>query len=249
MESLIDSSLIVDYLDHLVAPERRLLPEAVDARLRALVPVGFALAAAEKTVQVIYEQALRPADKQHAPWLERVLGQLEAAYGELEPLVAAANGWLGGARLLQSDVTVAVAWRFTQFMTAEYAPLARIDPARYPALAAHSARAEQLPPSSKRRSIERGGASRRYASERGELRGSACAAPLRAVRCGAVRCGRPARPDRAVRRRPCDSPTHVDPTHGAATRRVRATPTQPPPAPDDAVSRTAKGVAMLPTKP
>lgn len=74
-----------------------------------------------------------------------MLGQLEAAYGELEPLVAAANGWLGGARLLQSDVTVAVAWRFTQFMTAEYAPLARIDPARYPALAAHSARAEQLP--------------------------------------------------------------------------------------------------------
>jgi len=143
--TLIDSSLIVDYLDHCVAPERRLLPDAADARLRALVPVGFALAAAEKTVQVVYEQALRPADKQHAPWLERVLSQLEAAYGELEPLVAAANGWLGGARLLQSDVTVAVAWRFTQFMTADYPALARIDPARYPALAAHSARAELLP--------------------------------------------------------------------------------------------------------
>ncbi|KUY94872.1 glutathione S-transferase [Burkholderia territorii] len=143
--TLIDSSLIVDYLDHCVAPERRLLPDAADARLRTLVPVGFALAAAEKTVQVVYEHALRPAEKQHAPWLERVLGQIEAAYGELEPLVAAANGWLGGARLLQSDVTVAVAWRFTQFMTADYPALARIDPARYPALAAHSARAEALP--------------------------------------------------------------------------------------------------------
>ncbi|AOI65269.1 glutathione S-transferase [Burkholderia territorii] len=143
--TLIDSSLIVDYLDHCVAPERRLLPDAADARLRTLVPVGFALAAAEKTVQVVYEHALRPAEKQHAPWLERVLGQIEAAYGALEPLVAAANGWLGGARLLQSDVTVAVAWRFTQFMTADYPALARIDPARYPALAAHSARAEALP--------------------------------------------------------------------------------------------------------
>ncbi|KVL36997.1 glutathione S-transferase [Burkholderia territorii] len=143
--TLIDSSLIVDYLDHCVAPERRLLPDAADARLRTLVPVGFALAAAEKTVQVVYEHALRPTEKQHAPWLERVLGQIEAAYGELEPLVAAANGWLGGARLLQSDVTVAVAWRFTQFMTADYPALARIDPARYPALAAHSARAEGLP--------------------------------------------------------------------------------------------------------
>ncbi|MGU7842217.1 glutathione S-transferase family protein [Burkholderia sp. AW33-5] len=143
--TLIDSSLIVDYLDHRVAPERRLLPDAVDARLRTLVPVGFALAAAEKTVQVVYEHALRPAEKLHAPWLERVLGQIEAAYDKLEPLVAAANGWLGGARLLQSDVTVAVAWRFTQFTSAEYPALARIDPARYPALAAHSARAEALP--------------------------------------------------------------------------------------------------------
>ena len=74
-----------------------------------------------------------------------MLSQLDAAYGQLEPLVAAANGWLGGARPLQSDVTVAVAWRFTQFMAADYPALARIDPARYPALAAHSARAEALP--------------------------------------------------------------------------------------------------------
>ncbi|EGC98851.1 glutathione S-transferase-like protein, partial [Burkholderia sp. TJI49] len=101
--------------------------------------------AAEKTVQVVYEQMLRPTDKQHEPWLERVLSQLEAAYDALEPLVAAAHGWFGGARLLQPDVTTAVAWRFTQFMAADFAPLARIDPARYPALAAHSARAEALP--------------------------------------------------------------------------------------------------------
>ncbi|PAJ82488.1 glutathione S-transferase [Burkholderia ubonensis] len=143
--TLIDSSLIVDYFDHLVAPERRLLPEAPDARLRALVPVGLALAAAEKTVQVVYEHGLRPADKQHQPWLDRVLGQLEAAYGELEKQVASVGGWLGGARVMQSDVTVAVAWRFTQFMAADYPALARIDPARFPVLAAHSARAEALP--------------------------------------------------------------------------------------------------------
>ena len=61
--TLMDSSLIVDYLDHRVAPARRLLPEDAAARLNTLVPVGFALAAAEKSVQVVYEQALRPADK------------------------------------------------------------------------------------------------------------------------------------------------------------------------------------------
>ncbi|KWK30088.1 glutathione S-transferase [Burkholderia stagnalis] len=143
--TLLDSSLIVDYLDHLVEPERRLLPEAPDARLRALVPIGLALAAAEKSVQVIYEFSQRPADKQHQPWLERLLGQLEAAYGELENCVAGADGWLGGARVMQADVTVAVAWRFTQFVAADFPALTRIDPARYPALTAHSARAEALP--------------------------------------------------------------------------------------------------------
>lgn len=142
---LIDSSLIVDYLDRLVAPERRLLPEAPEARLRALALTGFALAAAEKTVQVVYEHGQRPADKLHQPWLDRVLDQLEAAYRELEPRVADTEGWLGGERMSQADVTVAVAWRFTQFMAAEYPVLARIDPARYPALAAYSARAEALP--------------------------------------------------------------------------------------------------------
>lgn len=42
-------------------------------------------------------------------------------------------------------MTVAVAWRFTQFMHADCPLLQRIDAARYPALAAFSARAEALP--------------------------------------------------------------------------------------------------------
>ncbi|WP_179403320.1 glutathione S-transferase family protein [Burkholderia guangdongensis] len=143
---LIDSSLIADYLDRLVAPDARLLPEALDARVRALALIGLALAAMEKTVQVVYEYGLRPEDKRHQPWLDRVLDQLGAAYGELEKRIAGVPGWLlGGERPTQADVTVAVAWRFTQFMAATYADLARIDPARYPALAAHSARAEALP--------------------------------------------------------------------------------------------------------
>ncbi|KVD70306.1 glutathione S-transferase [Burkholderia sp. ABCPW 14] len=142
---LVDSSLIVDYLDRLVAPERRLMPEDPPARVRALGLTGLALAAAEKTVQVVYEHGLRPGDKQHQPWLDRVLGQLDGAYGALEARIAGASGWLVGERITQADVTVAVAWRFTQFMKDDYPDLARIDPARYPALAALSARAEALP--------------------------------------------------------------------------------------------------------
>jgi hypothetical protein len=46
--------------------------------------LGLALAACEKSVQIVYEHNLRPAEKQHAPWIERVTGQLLAAYTLLD---------------------------------------------------------------------------------------------------------------------------------------------------------------------
>ncbi|GAB6849353.1 glutathione S-transferase [Paraburkholderia sp. A1RI_3L] len=139
---LIDSSLILDHLDHKVPAARRLMPEDPQARLAALRVIGFALAAMEKTIQIVYERNLRPAERQHEPWVERVQKQMHAAYDVLEPLVAACgNGaWLAGDRLMQPDITVAVAWRFTQFILP-----GAVDAGRYPALAAFSARAEALP--------------------------------------------------------------------------------------------------------
>jgi glutathione S-transferase len=139
---LIDSTLILDYLDHRVAPQVRLMPEETSVRRRALHLIGFALAASEKTVQIVYERNLRPQEKQHAPWLERVNAQLTAAYDTLERGVAdvGEHAWLCGDRLMQPDITVAVAWRFTQYILPGV-----IDPSRYPRLAAFSARAEALP--------------------------------------------------------------------------------------------------------
>lgn len=141
---LIDSTLILDYLDQRAAPEERLMPQDPTVRRHALHLIGFALAACEKTVQIVYERNLRPQDKQHAPWLERLQTQLAAAYGTLERDVATAGAgagaWLCGGRLTQADITVAVAWRFTQHILP-----GAIEPARYPALAALSARAEALP--------------------------------------------------------------------------------------------------------
>jgi glutathione S-transferase len=138
---LIDSSLILDYLDHKVSPERRLMPQDGAQRRRALHLIGFALAACEKTVQIVYERNLRPADKQHEPWIDRVSGQLSSAYALLEREVAASagDGWLNGERMLQADITVAVAWRFTQHILP-----GAVDPALHPALAAFSERAEAL---------------------------------------------------------------------------------------------------------
>lgn len=137
---LCDSSLILDYLEQLAGPGRGLMPQDLAARREALRLTGIALNACDKTVQVVYELQLRPPEKQHQPWLERVEQQLGEAYAALEAEVPRAAPYLLGAQLTQADITTAVAWRFTRFVIAD-----RVPAARYPALAAWSARMEQLP--------------------------------------------------------------------------------------------------------
>jgi len=131
---LIESTLILDWLERIVPAERRLLPDDPAAFVASQRVIGLALAACEKTVQIVYETNLRPAEKQHQPWLDRVQGQLRAAYDLLETACA---GVASTGRLMQADITAAVAWRFTGSKLADGVP-----PARHPALAALSARAE-----------------------------------------------------------------------------------------------------------
>jgi len=107
---LMDSSLILDYFETLAPPDKKLLPHNACARAKELQVLGLALAACEKTVQIVYEHHLRPAEKLHEPWLDRVTGQLLAAYSLLETHLAQASG----ERLNQAALTAAVAWSFTQ---------------------------------------------------------------------------------------------------------------------------------------
>jgi glutathione S-transferase len=137
---LMDSTLIVDYLEHVVAPQRRLMPDGGRDRQEALRLIGLAMAACEKCVQIVYEKEQRPADKRHDPWLARVAGQANAAFAELERAAAAAAPWLQGERFNAADVAVACAWRFGQYYDAVEVPAAH-----FPALAAYSSRAEALP--------------------------------------------------------------------------------------------------------
>jgi glutathione S-transferase len=132
---LMDSSLILEHAERLVPVERHLSPANAAAHARAQRIVGLALAACEKSVQIVYERNLRPAEKQHAPWVDRVRGQIEAAYRLLETEAAAADPWLFENRPLQADISAAVAWRFTIEKLPDIAPEA-------PALAALAARAE-----------------------------------------------------------------------------------------------------------
>jgi len=137
---LMDSTLILDHVETLVDPARRLMPADVAGRREALRLVGLAMAACEKCVQIFYERSTRPPEKRHEPWVARVVEQANAAFRELEPAAGRANPWLQGERFNAADVAVACAWRFSQHYDA-----AEVPAADYPALVAYSRRAEALP--------------------------------------------------------------------------------------------------------
>lgn len=138
---LMDSTLILEYLDRLAPPHLRLTPDDPAEFLISQRLIGLALAACEKSVQIVYETNLRPAEKQHQPWLDRVERQVLAAYDLLEAGYRDADSWLFQRRPMQVDVIAAVAWRFTRSMIAE-----RVPEARYPALCALSRHAEATAP-------------------------------------------------------------------------------------------------------
>jgi len=138
-EVLMDSTLILDYAEALAAPGRSLMPSSIPERQHALRIIGLALAACEKTVQIVYERNLRPVEKQHAPWLDRVRGQLLAAYSALDLELRRKPLSAGSKTVTQAGITAAVAWRFTQMMLPEV-----VVAAEHPALQAFSAQAEQL---------------------------------------------------------------------------------------------------------
>ena len=135
---LVDSNLIIDYAEALSG--RSLWPAALAERTRALRRAGLAIAACEKVQQIVYELQLRPADKRHAPWLERVQAQVRAALDALDAETACVPPVAGEAALDHGGLAAAIAWRFMQIKLDT--PVADAD---CPALAAHSARVEAFP--------------------------------------------------------------------------------------------------------
>lgn len=138
-EVLIDSTLILQYAEAVAHP-RSLMPVNRHQLQHALRIIGLALAACEKSRQIIYERGLRPPEKLHEPWIARVTGQLLAAYAALEEEVAGRPLAVTRSTITQAGVSTAVAWHFTQQMLPEDVPAAK-----YPSLVAFSAQAETLP--------------------------------------------------------------------------------------------------------
>jgi glutathione S-transferase len=138
-EVLMDSTLIIDYAESCLA-DKSLLPADKYERMVALQCISHALAATDKSAQLIYERNLRPVEKQHEPWLERVTGQVLAACEGLESLLAKYPSTVQSGRMTQAVITSAVAWQFVNSMFP-----ALVTAAAHPHLQMLSTRAESLP--------------------------------------------------------------------------------------------------------
>jgi len=132
---LMDSGLIIEHLERLAG--RRHGPDEIADHARAQRILGLTLAACEKIVSLIYEFNLRPEDKHHAPWIDRMRGQAGAAWRLLEAELASPPAGLEGS---QAELTCAVAWTFATKSLPD-----SVDMAACPNLAALTARAEATP--------------------------------------------------------------------------------------------------------
>jgi glutathione S-transferase len=136
---LIESHVILDYLDGLVGAGRALYPRAEPDRHRALKIAALATGLADKAVALFYEQRLH-ADVSDL-WVRRCRLQIEGVLAALENDRAGRKGafWFGDS-LGHADVAVAVALRH---LGDSHPGLVSMD--AYPAMKAHAALCEAMP--------------------------------------------------------------------------------------------------------
>ena len=139
-EALIESTAILDYLDELVGPEKAMIAARGPERRRGLKICALATGLADKAVSLVYERVLRKEPSK--VWVDRCETQVG---GVLEVLEKArddvAMPWWFGKSIGHADIAVACVLRF-----AGEAHPQLFAAARYPALAAHAAHCEALPP-------------------------------------------------------------------------------------------------------
>ena len=139
-EALIESTIILDYLDELAGPEKAMIARSGPERRRALRICALATGLADKAVSLLYERVLRK-DHPSKVWVERCEAQIGGVLDVLEKERAAiASPFWSGVRISHADVAVACVLSFTS----EAHPRL-LDPARHPALADHAARCEAMP--------------------------------------------------------------------------------------------------------
>jgi glutathione S-transferase len=136
---LIESHLILDYIDSLVPAEQRMFPVTEPERHRALKVAALATGFTDKGVALFYE--LRLHDHVSPLWVERCKSQMFATLAVLEADRAARKSeyWFGD-RIGHVDIVVATAIRHISESHPGLIPMTD-----YRALAAHCAKLESMP--------------------------------------------------------------------------------------------------------
>lgn len=138
-EVLMDSSLILQYIEAIHAKGESLWSAQPDSYQHQVRAVGLAISGCDRSVQIVYERNIKPTNAQYEPWLTRITGQLLAAYQQLEQQLQTYPTIFTQARC-QASITTAVVWQFTQSMLA-----AQVPAADFPLINSHAARMEALP--------------------------------------------------------------------------------------------------------
>ena len=108
---LIESHIILDYLDSLMPPERRMFPAREPERHKALKVASLATGVSDKAVSLFYEKRLHKEVSE--VWVKRCRTQIADVLGLLDKDRAARTGayWFG-ERIGHADIAVAAALRF-----------------------------------------------------------------------------------------------------------------------------------------
>ncbi|OOG68458.1 glutathione S-transferase [Sinorhizobium sp. A49] len=136
--ALVDSHIILDYLDGLVPEDCAMFPRSEPARHRALRIAALASGLGDKAVSLFYEKRLHEAVS--TLWVDRCRGQIEATLATLE--AGRAEGvsefWFG-EHIGHADIAVAVVLRFLCEVHPDLIAISN-----YPALRAHGEKLEAL---------------------------------------------------------------------------------------------------------
>jgi glutathione S-transferase len=138
-EVLIESHIILDYLDSLAPAQRAMFPAREPERHRALKIAALATSLADKAVSLFYERRLHREVSDI--WVDRCRSQISTVLAVLETDRGErpATYWFGDC-MSHADIAVAVVLRFL----ADAHP-GLVAMAQFPALSAHGARLEALP--------------------------------------------------------------------------------------------------------
>src|ERR1700722_11477707 len=137
-EALIDSAVILDWLDERAGPDRALIARHGIERRRALKVCALATGLADKAVSLLYERILHSETSQ--VWIDRCRAQIADVLTALETDRASrSTRWWFGETIGHADIAAACAIRFTR----EAHP-GMFDAARWPVLERHAAACEAL---------------------------------------------------------------------------------------------------------